>query len=173
MGLLRKEKNEIGMAMAGAMAQSENSRPQSSQDALDQTLGIGKVLAYDEQTLALIRALAFHKKPDGSYGVNPRFAAIAVGASYLARVSKLTDLDAEIGIREATAQAILVKMKFTRDEMESGAGLVVDAILNSTTVPNWLSGRGGFLAKLLKVSPKYMEVSYREDKGRKGEGPFP
>lgn len=173
MGLLRREKNEMGMAMAGALANSENTKPQSSQDALDQTLGIGKLLTFDQETLAMIRGLAFFKQKDGSIGVRPQFAVTAIGASYLARVSKLDPIDAEIGIREATAQAIMVKMKFTRSEMESGAGLVVDAIVNSVIIPNWLSGRGGFLAKLLKVSPKYMEVSYREDKGRKSEGPFP
>lgn len=163
----------MGMAMAGAIANSETNRPQSSQDQLDQILGIGKLLFYDEQTLALIQGLAVRKDEKGQLNANVRFMVMAIASSYLARVSKLETVDAEIGIREATAQSIMVKMKLTRDEMEAGAGLLIDAILNTIITPNWLSGRGGFMAKLAKVSPKYMEVSYREDKGRKGnEGSF-
>lgn len=174
MGLLRRGGNsEMGMALAGGLANSENTRPQSSQDALDQTLGIGKLLLYDEDTLNMIRSLAFTKQKDGSYLVNPRLAALAIASTYLVRASKLAPVDIEIGIREATAEAIMAKIKMKRAEAEAGGGLIVDAILNSIIIPNYLSSNGGFLAKLTKVSPKYMEVSYREDKGRKaGEGSF-
>jgi len=173
MGLLRRgEKSEMGMALAGGLANAENSRPQSSQDALDQVLGIGKLLFYDEDTLNMIRALAFQKQPDGKYLVNPRLAALAIASSYIPRASKLEPVDAEIGIREAEAEAILAKMKMTREEAEAGGGLIVDAILNTVIIPNYLSARGGFMAKLSKVSPKYMEISYREDKGRKADAGF-
>lgn len=175
MGLFRRkeERNEIGQSMAAGMAASENSRPQSSQDALDQTLGINPYLLYDEESLRMIQSLAFQKQEDGQGNskvlVNPKFAALAIAAGYTPRASKLDAIDAEIAIREAYCIIRRIKMKMTEAEYEAGGALVCDAILNTVIIPNNLSGVGGFIAKLTKVSPKSMEVTYREDKTKNKE----
>lgn len=171
MPLLRrkKERDEVGLSLAGSLANSETSRPQSSQDALDQSLGIGPYLLYDEDVQNLIRSLAFVKGPDGNIRVNPKYAALAIQASYTPRASKLDPIDAEIAIREASCVTRRIKMKMNKAEYESGGALVVDAVLNAVIIPNNLSAINGFLAKLTKVSPKSMEVTYREGKG-KNEG---
>lgn len=169
----KKESSEMGKAMASGLAQSENSRPQSSQDALDQSLGIGPYLLYDNDIQQLIRSMAFVRNEDGKIYVNPKFAALAIQSSYTPRASKFDAIDAEIAIREAYCIARRIKMKMTEDEYESGGALVVDSVLNTIIIPNNLSAIGGFTAKLTKVSPKTMEVTYREDKGRNGkEGGF-
>lgn len=174
MGLFRRnrESSEMGKAMAAGIVQSENQRPQSSQDALDQALGIGPYLLYDDDIQGLIRSMAFVKKEDGKVYVNPKFAALAIQASYTPRASRFEAIDAEIGIRRGAMIFRRIKMKMTEAEYEAGGALVADAILNTIVIPNYLSAVGGFLAKLTKVSPKQMEVTYREDKGRKASESF-
>ncbi len=169
-GRRKEERNELGASMAAGLAASENSRPQSSQDALDQTLGINPYLLYDEETLRLIQSLAYQRTEDNRVLVNPKFAALAIASSYTPRASKLDPIDAEIAIREASCIVRRIKMKMTEAEYEAGGALVCDAILNTVIVPNNLSGVNGFIAKLTKVSPKSMEVTYREDKSKTREG---
>lgn len=171
MGIFRKkEKSEMGQAMATGLMQADQSRPQSSDDALAQSLGIGPYLLYDDDIQQLIRSIAFQVKTgeDGKTHafVNPKFAALAIQASYTPRASKFSGIDAEIAILEARCVVRRIKMKMSEDEYEAGGALVADAILNTVIIPNYLSGIDGFLAKLTKVSPKQMEVTYREDKGR-------
>lgn len=174
MGLLRRDRSnsEMGKAMASGIVQSENSRPQSSQDALDQALGIGPYLLYDDDVQKMIQSLAFFKDSQNNVRVNPMFAALAIQASYTPRASKFDAIDAEIAIREAYCITRRIKMKMSEGEYEAGGALVADAILNTIIIPNQLSAIGGFLAKLTKVNPKSMEVTYREDKGRKDSGGF-
>lgn len=166
----------MGMALAAGLAQSENTRPQSSQDALEQALGINPYLLYDDDTMKLIRSLAFvpqgRDKESGQvvYSVNAKFVALAIQSSYTARASKFEALDAEIMLREAYCIARGLKMNMTDDEYEAGGALVVDAVTNAIIVPNILSGVGGFMAKLTKVTPKSMEVTYREDKSKHPTG---
>lgn len=155
--------------MAAGLAASENSRPQSSQDALDQTLGINPYLLYDEEALRVIQSLAFQKQEDGKVLVNPKYAALVLAAGYTPRASKLDPLDAEIMIRENYCVTRRIKMKMSEAEYEAGGALVVDSVLNNVIIPNDLSGVGGFIAKLTKVSPKSMEVTYREDKSKAKE----
>lgn len=165
----KRENSEMGQAMAAGLAQSEN-RPQSSQDALDQALGIGPYLLYDEDIQRLIRSMALTKKGNKTFA-DPRFVAIAIQSGYLARASKLDPIDIEIALREAAVIARRVKMKMSEAEYEAGGALVVDAIFNGVIVPNYLSAKDGFIAKMTKVSPKSMEVTYREDR-RKNVGGF-
>jgi len=157
--------------MAAGIAQAENGRPQSSQDALDQALGIGPYLLYDDDIQRLVRSMAFVKGEDGKVFVNPKFAALAIQASYTPRASKFEAIDAEIGMRRAAMIFRRAKMKMTESEYEAGGALVADAILNTVVNPNYLSAINGFLVKMTKVSPKSMEVTYREDK-RKNAGSF-
>lgn len=177
MGLFRKEKDlsEIGQAMAIGIAQNDSARPQSSQDALDQSLGIGPFLLYDEDIQRLVRSMAFVKGKDENgkpkVYVNPKFAALAIQASYTPRASKFAPIDAEIGIRRAAMIFRRAKMKMNEAEYEAGGALVADAILNTIVNPNYLSAIDGFLVKMTKVSPRSMEVTYREDK-RKNVGGF-
>lgn len=155
--------------MAAGLANSENSRPQSSQDALDQALGISPFLLYDDEIQQLIRSMAFVRLEDGTIRVNPKYAALAIQASYTSRASKFDPIDAEIAIREAYCVTRRIKMKMSEDEYEAGGALVVDSVLNAIIIPNNLSAINGFLAKLTKVSPKSMEVTYREDKRKQPE----
>jgi len=157
--------------MAAGIAQADSSRPQSSQDALDQSLGIGPYLLYDEEIQRLIRSMAFVKHEDGKVYVNPKFAALAIQASYTPRASKFEAIDAEIGMRRAAMIFRRAKMKMNEAEYEAGGALVADAVLNTVVNPNYLSAVGGFLVKMTKVSPRSMEVTYREDK-RKNVGTF-
>ena len=168
-GRNKEEKNEMGQSMAMGLAASENSRPQSSQDALDQALGINPYLLYDEEALRVIQSLAFQRQNDGKVLVNPRYAALVLAAGYTPRASKLETIDAEIAIRENRCICRRIKMKMQEGEYEAGGALVVDATLNTIIIPNNLSGVGGFIAKLTKVSPKSMEVTYREDKSKTKE----
>lgn len=169
MGIFRREKkSEIGQQVATAIATSDNARPQSSQDALDQTLGIGKLLLSDEGTERLITALTMVQEKDESGTVKnylkPTFAALRIQSGYTPRASRLDPIDVEIGIREGTCIFRRAKMNMTEAEYESGAALIADAILNAVVIPNYLSANKGFLAKLTKVSPRSMEVTYREGK---------
>lgn len=163
------------MALAAGVVQSENSRPQSSQDALEQALGINPYLLYDEDTLKLIRSLAFVPIKDQSgkvvsYNVNAKFVALAIQASYTARASKYEAIDAEIMLRRASRILRDITMGMDDDEYETGAALIVEAVFNGVITPNILSGINGFMAKLTKVSPKSMEVTYREDKSKNPTG---
>lgn len=176
--LHREQKSEMGAAMASGMANSEMSRPQSSQDQLDQALGINPFLLYDSDAQDLIRSLAFVKtvkegkdggEPTESFTVLPKFAALAIQSGYTVRASNLTPIDAELGILSAKMVCRRIKMKMTEQEYEAGGALIVDAVLNSIIIPNNLSAIGGFIAKMTKVSPKSMEVTYREAK-KAGEG---
>lgn len=157
----------MGAAMAAGLAQSENSRPQSSQDALDQSLGMGPYLLADDDMQRMIRSLASWKDDKNKTHVNPIYAAMAVQASYTPRASFMDDIDTEIGILGARMVFRRIKMKMSEQEYESGGALIADAILNTIVIPNYLSARGGFMVKMIKVSPKSMEVTYREDKGKK------
>lgn len=157
--------------MAAGIAQAENSRPQSSQDALDQSLGIGPYLLYDDDIQRLVRSMAFVKDDKtGKVFVNPKFAALAIQASYTPRASRFEAIDAEIGMRRAAMIFRRAKMKMSEGEYEAGGALVADAILNTVVNPNYLSAVGGFLVKMTKVSPKSMEVTYREDKRKNAGG---
>lgn len=165
----RKEpKSDMGQAMAAGLAQSELQRPQSSQDALDQALGINPYLLYSEEAIALIKALAIQPNKDGTYVVNPRYAALLIQADYTPRASFMAPIDAEIGIRRAAIMIRRIKMKMTEAEYESGGALVADSVHNTIITPNYLSGIEGKIAKLTKVSPKSMEVTYREAKKPEG-----
>lgn len=167
--------SEIGQAMAIGIAQNDSARPQSSQDALDQALGIGPFLLYDENIQRLISSMAFRKIKDeegkDKIVVDPKLASVAIQASYTPRASKFEAIDAEIGMRRASMICRRAKMKMTEAEYEAGGALVIDAVLNSVINPNYLSAVGGFMAKMTKVSPRSMEVTYREDK-RKNVGGF-
>jgi len=175
LGLFRRNKNEgseVGKAMASGLAQAENSRPQSSADALAQELGINPYLLRDEDTLGLIRSLAFSRDSSGEVIVNPNFAALAISSSYLVRASKIDAVDAEILLRKTRVVFRHATMKMSEAEYESGAALICEAIYNHIITPNILSGINGFMSKLMKVSPKTMSISYREDKGGKAQGEF-
>lgn len=161
----------MGQAMSAGLAQTESARPQSSQDALDQALGIGPYLLYDEDVQRLIKSIAFMKDGSGKITVDPKFAALAIQASYTPRASRFEAIDAEIGMRRAAIIFRRAKMKMTEEEYEAGGALVADAVLNTVVNPNYLSAVGGFLVKMTKVSPKSMEVTYREDR-RKNVGGF-
>lgn len=167
-----KPKDEVGVALAAGIVNSENSRPQSSQDALEQALGINPYLLYDEDTLKLIRSLAFVPQRDPKtgqitgYDVNAKFVALAIQASYTARASKYEAIDAEIMLRRASRILRNITMSMNDDEYETGAADIIESVYNGIIVPNILSGVGGFMAKLTKVSPKSMEVTYREDKSK-------
>jgi len=169
--------SEIGQSMAIGIAQNDSARPQSSQDALDQALGIGPFLLYDEEIQRLVRSMAFVKKGENKDGtpkvfVNPKFAALAIQASYTPRASKFKPIDAEIGMRRAAMIFRRAKMKMNEAEYEAGGALVADAILNTVVNPNYLSAVDGFLVKMTKVSPRSMEVTYREDKRKNTGGGF-
>lgn len=170
----KKEKSELGQALALGITQADTARPQSSQDALDQALGIGPFLLYDEDVQKMIRSMAFVKTVDEEgkphVYVNPKFAALAIQASYTPRASKFAPIDAEIGMRRAAMIFRRAKMKMTEGEYEAGGALVADAVLNTVVNPNYLSAIDGFLVKMTKVSPRSMEVTYREDKNKKVSG---
>lgn len=165
----KKQRDEMGQSMAASIVNSDLSRPQSSQDQLDQSMGINPYLLQDKETMGLIQSLAFVRGESDDVTVIPKFAALAIQSGYTPRASNLSKIDAEIGIITARMIARRVKMKMTETEYEAGGALVVDAILNTIVTPNYLSGIGGFTAKMTKVSPRSMEVTYREDKGRAGK----
>lgn len=164
------------MALAAGVVNSENSRPQSSQDALEQALGINPYLLYDEETLKLVRSLAFVPVRDDKTGkvvkyiVNAKFVALAIQSSYTARASKYEPIDAEIMLRRASRICRDITMGMDDDEYEAGAALIVESVFNGIITPNILSGINGFMAKLTKVSPKSMEITYREDKNKNPSG---
>jgi hypothetical protein len=166
--------SEIGQAMAIGVAQSDSARPQASQDALDQALGIGPYLLKDEEMQKLISSMAFVKRVDEDgkpqIFVKPSYAALKIQASYTPRASKFKAIDAEIGMRRARMIFRRAKMKMTEAEYEAGGALVADAILNTIVIPNYLSAVDGFLVKMTKVSPRSMEVTYREDKSKNVRG---
>lgn len=173
--LRRKQpRDEMGAAMATGIAQSEMNRPQSSQDQLDQALGINPFLLYDEDALRVIQSLAFQETAPGSgkFKANPEYAALFVQASYLPRASFLSAIDAEIGIRRASINLRHIQMRMSEDQFEAGGGIFVSSVLNTIIIPNFLSGVDGKLAKLTKVSPKSMEVTYREDRSKEAKGSF-
>lgn len=176
MGLLarlkgQKAPNEMGAAMASGAANAELNRPQSSEDALREAYGVNLLLLADEQPLRVVEALAFPKGENGAFmPANPKFAALLVQCSYLPRASFLDKYDAEIGICQARINCRHITMQMSEDELEGGGGIFVQSVLNAIITPNYLSGIEGRLAKLTKVSPKSMEVTYREDHSKKKEG---
>lgn len=169
-----KGKDEMGAAMAAGAANADLNRPQSSEDALREAYGVNLLLLADEQPLRVVEALAFPRNADGSFAnANPKFAALLVQCSYLPRASFLDKYDAEIGICQARINCRHITMQMTEEELEGGGGIFVQSVLNAVITPNYLSGIDGRLAKLTKVSPKSMEVTYREDKSKHKEGYTP
>jgi hypothetical protein len=168
----RKPEDDMGRAMSAGLGQAELGRPQSSQDLIDQSLGVNPLILSDEQATELINSLARVKHADGTIHVNPFYAALSVLASYIPAVRNLSPIDAEIASIDATCAARRLKMSMTRREYEGGGAVFIDAVLNSIIIPNILSSRKGFLVKMIKVSPKTMDISYREDKSKKTEDGF-
>lgn len=176
-GFLRKPKHptEMEMALGSQLIASENTRPQSSQDRLDESLGINPYLLADAQAVQMIRSLGYIETTEGGKKViraNPKFIALGIEISHIPRASWMGQLDAEIGIRNASCVCRRIKMKMSEDEYEAGGALVVDSVFHTLIVPGWLGAVDGRIAKLTKVSPKTFEVTYSEAKGKK-EGFMP
>lgn len=152
--------------MSAGLAQAEISRPQSSQDALDQAYGINALIMSDQDSMTFIDAAAV-QRTEKEIIANPNMVALRILSSYLPRVSFLTKDDALLGMLYARINCRHIAMSMTEDEFEGGGGAVINATLSTIINSNYVSGIDGKLAKLLKVSPKTMEISYREDKAKK------
>jgi hypothetical protein len=170
--LTRTEKLGVshGMVMADA------SRSVSDMEAIRE-LGINKHMITDDKvdqilegmaTLAVVEKDPISKKDVVKKYTVPKWAAAFIARSQLIRTSYNEKHDAYIGMLQTEDLLDQVAMKMTEEEYENGGGLLLQAIqLLCDTA--WSDSIDGRKAKILKVSPKTYEISWRnEKKGGKG-----
>ncbi len=173
--LFRKNKpvDPTKMAFGHGLAVADAQRsPSDIEEA--KLLGINQHMINDDRMRQFLEGMAIESHVEKINNKDviirnavPRYAAVYIASSSLIRTSIIDPIDAQIGILETRCLLRKVKMSMTEAEYENGGALMIDAVklVNETA---WLDAQGGNKAKLLKVSPKSYEVTFRESNGQKG-----
>lgn len=166
--------SEGKVAFAHGITIADTQRSQSDYEAARE-LGINLHMINDDKVNAFLESMAvttsvgkdpITKKEVLIRTAVPKYAAVFIARSSLIRTSMIDDVDANIGMLETRCLLRRVRMSMTEEEYEGGGALMLDAVKLITDTA-WLDARGGRKAKLMKVSPKSYEVSFKD--GKKGD----
>lgn len=162
------------VAFAHGITIADAQRSQSDYEAARE-LGINLHMINDDKVNSFLEGMAisqtigkdpFTHKDVIVRSAVPKYAAVFIARSSLIRTSMIDPIDAQIGMLETKDLLMEVQMSMTEEEYEGGGALMMDAVKLITDTA-WLDAQNGRKAKLMKVSPKSYEVSFKEQK--KGE----
>jgi hypothetical protein len=159
------------VAFAHGITIADAQRSQSDYEAARE-LGINLHMINDDKVNSFLEGMAINttmgKDPVSKKDVIirsavPKYAAVFIARSSLIRTSMIDPIDAQIGMLETKDLLLEVQMSMSEEEFEGGGALMLDAVKLITDTA-WLDAQGGRKAKLMKVSPKSYEVSFKEAK---------
>lgn len=168
----QSEPTDFEKAMMHSVVSSDTQRTQAEHEEAQQ-LAINLPMIHDDYVLKTLESMAIVKwQTPGEKGeprtqINWDLLALRVKTSPLIRTSYVDPIDMQIALLESEMFILRTEMNLNEEEYELGGTNFLEA-MGDLIATAWSDAKDGRKAKLLKVSPREIQISMPEQQKKKG-----